>query len=802
MANPARVTPPGEDPTGGARSRPVPFFNEGSPPGEDGLELAAESGAVAAEEAAEEPIDFLELVRLAENQGSLYQRQVNQKSWSRSYRAFHNEHFAGSKYQSKEWKQRSKIFRPKTRSAVRKQLAAVASSLFGTVDALSCQPGDESNKEQRASAAIIQELVNYRTDRTSGRAAIPWFLICMGACLDGQIAGICFSKQYWKLEVQELVDPGTGEVSVRTLYDRPDVALYPPESVVIDPAADWTMPAQTAAYLILKNPMRLDQIREKQRDPRNPWNAVPEDQIRASKDNSKQEAAATRRAREQGLDRMDDTTNASEFEVLWVYECFFRAAGEDWCFFSLDHRHLLTDPKPVREVYPEQSGERPVVMGYASIESHRIFPMSPVESWQQLQQEANDLANLTLDTVKMGVSPLAKVVRGRQVDLDALSRRGPNWTVLVTKPEDVDFVQPPTVPASMANVMQRVDVDFDDQAGQFNSGTVQTNRQLNETVGGLKLLAGSANAVQEFDIRVWVETWVEPMLGQLVRLEQFYESDINILGVAGQRAKLMERFGVSEITNELLENQVTIRVNAGLGVGDPSQRLGKFASAAQVAMPLLQGTKEFQSGEWSIDAESVMDEIFGAVGYRDGGKRFIKHNPPQPNPMQEPMLKKLLAEIAKLQAEAENKKMTGVAALRKVEVEEKKVEAKLFGDILGDRRAARDQDMRAEDAEHSRRMAQGDQDMRRHEMAHGQATGMADRQFPPRTEGGAGGQSEGGGGLPPSSGEAPAPAPQDDSTLAMLAQIIGTPREREVEFIRDSNTGRITGAKVKDRPVS
>src|ERR1051326_2714411 len=226
-----RSTPPGEDPVGDARVSRVGFFAQGAPPGEDGLArrslgeggmntlagqgdlyqrtLDAATPPGAAEESAPESrgeVDYLHLISIAEQQANLYVQQVNRRAWSRSYRAFHNEHFAGSKYGHRAWSNRSKIFRPKTRSAVRKDGAAVAASLFGTVDAISCSAGDEADPGQRAAAALMQELINYRTDRTSGRNAIPWFLVAMGARQDAQIAGICASKQYWRLELRKSHD--------------------------------------------------------------------------------------------------------------------------------------------------------------------------------------------------------------------------------------------------------------------------------------------------------------------------------------------------------------------------------------------------------------------------------------------------------------------------------------------------------------------------------------------------------------------------------------------------------------------
>jgi hypothetical protein len=690
-----RTTPPGEDGVNDLYQHALDAATPGSGPGAGAAPARTE-------------VDYLHLIAIAEQQANLYVQQVNRRAWSRSYRAFHNEHFVGSKYGHRDWANRSKIFRPKTRSAVRKDGAAVAASLFGTIDAVTCSAGDEADPAQRAAAALMQELINYRTDRTSGRAAIPWFLIAMGARQDAQIAGICASKQYWRLELRkshdEVVPPEMSDVRgqmseegnlssdirhltstgrTRPVYvpdiDRPDIRLFPPENVIIDPAADWTNPAQSAAYLLLKYPMRLYEVEKKTRDPLNPWKQLPPDLLKGTAEAAKFDAAAIRRAREFGLDRFDETQNSAAFDIIWVYEAFIRIDGEDKCFFALGDKAFLTDPRPTREVYPEQAGDRPVTIGYGALEAHRIYPMAPVESWQQTQQEINDVANLYLDTMKQNVAPVTKVVRGRSVDLEALHRRGPNSHILVTRLDDIDFARPVDIPQSVIVGMEKLDVDMDDLAGQFNAGSVQTNRTLNDTVGGLKLIAGASNAVQEFDIRLWIETWAEPALAQVVRLEQYYESDQIILGICGQRAGLWQKHGVNRITDDLMDREVTIRINAGLGVGDPQQRLAKFRDATAVAAPLLAQSKEFQSGQVTLNVEEVMNEVFGAVGYRDGGKRFITIAPPDPNAQQQAQmqqglaLQNMLAEIAKkraqaahAQAQAGHAQLLGTAALANV----------------------------------------------------------------------------------------------------------------------------------------
>jgi hypothetical protein len=708
-----RFTPPGEDGLDDPKAA-ANLYQHASDMATDGAVKEADRDPED-EDFDEKPTDdeFLKMVTESEAQAALYQAQVNRKSWSRVYRAFHQEHFVGSKYTTNDYKNRSKLFIPKTRSAIRKDMAAVAASLFGSVDAISTGPGDEADAGQRASADLIQQLVNYRTSRSSGKAALPWFHVAMGARQTSMLTGICLSKQYWKLEVkkrgtEKFKDDPNDENEVekerdvfKPIIDRPDAMLFPPENFTIDPAADWTNPAQDAAYIHLKYPMRIDEIRRKQKDPRNPWNALSLTDLKAVAANSRADMEAIRRAREQGLDRYDETQTGKTFDVIWVSESFIRTAGEDWTFLSVGGKHLLTDPRPTEEVYPEQYGERPLALGYGSFEAFRIFPMSAAESWQMLQQQGNDLQNLTLDAVKQSVMPVAKVVRGRQVDLEALKKRGQGTAIMVNAPEDVTWDRPPDIGAAVENLKKEIDLDFDDIAGQQNYGNVEQSNSLGKTLGGLKLAAGAANTVQEFDIRVWIETYVEKVLAQLVRLEQFYESDKIILGICGNKAKLLQKHGISEITDELLENEVTIVCNAGLGSGDPQQRLAKLQDAVGVITPILQQSKDFQSGKREINAEAFIEEVFGAVGYKDGGARFFQDGQPQgPNPML-PLEQEALKAKAELdRARAKNALLTGVSAAAKVGLGQKELEDAAVNDQFNNHLAHVDQVGRAADMGH------------------------------------------------------------------------------------------------------
>lgn len=737
-----RTNPPGEDPTYGVRGAPLPFNADSKPPGEDGIQ-AAESGDAALVQAATDagtvsptkgsdvktPVDFLQLVKEAEQQSLMYQNANNRRAWQQSYRAWHNEHFSGSKYLKSDWRSRSRLFIPKTRSAVRKDNAAVMASLFNNVKPITCLPGNESDPKQRASAKVLEELVNYRTNRASGKAALPWFVVANGARQDAVLTGICFSKQSWKLElrkttheeeieeeqpmdvdgnpvpVPEETEPKAKRTRTVTKWepdiDRPEIDLIPPENIIIDPAAEWTNPAQTASYIIIKWPMRWDEIERRQKNPISKWAPIDRNTLVGSTNTTKPEQEAVRRARESGIDRMDETNTGYEFAIIWVYEVFMRVDGDDWTFFSAGDQEYLTEPRPVREVYPEQFGERPLVFGYGGIEAHRIFPMAAAESWQQLQLELNDIRNLALDMTKQNVMPITKVVRGRQIDMDQVKRRSSGSAIVVTSKDDVTWEQPPQLSQAVPLMTRDLELEFDDLAGQFNNGTTANNNALSRTLGGLKLVAGSANAVQEYDIRVWNHTWAEPSITQIARLIQYYESDEVIIGIAADRAGLLQRFGIDKVTDELMEQQVQVSISMALGAGDPDIRLQKFSQAVQIAGPLLGQTKEFQSGEWKLSAQAIMDEVFGGAGYTDGGKRFIEVGPPNPkDPMQDLMVDKLKADTEKARQQGRASIMTALSALAKVDLGDRVLEADNANALMDHHHKTIDSVLRATDMGH------------------------------------------------------------------------------------------------------
>lgn len=591
------------------------------------------------------------LMVAAYQQGSEYQRNTLHGRWRAAYQAFNNEHVEDSKYRTTRFRGRSSLYRPKTRSATRKKMAEAASALFTTSDVVQIEPGDPSDQMQAASAAILRQVMNHRLSSASENAAIPWFLVALGAHLTALQTGICASKQYWELKriqvgTETVEEPvahpympgeiiGTQTVErpvIETVRNRPVIRLFPPEDVIRDPSGAWHDQAQDSSYVILRHQMTVDEAHQFVDAPQGEGagggsplvfddgakNLIAQAAGRSEADSSGQ--SAVRRARDNsGTDRMtDNASTANEYRNVWLHENFFRVGGEEYVFWSVENTHIVSNVARVRDVYPEQNGARPITIGIGALEPFKIDPTSAIFSWRPLQQEINDVVNLRLDAMKQTIAPLAMVRRGRSIDIKAIQNRSPDSVVYVQESGDLEFDRPGEVSQSSYLEMEKLNADFDEQAGNFSTGSVQTNRTLGETVGGMNLMSSNANIMGEFDLRVWVESWVEPTLRQVVKLEQYYETDAAILGLCRSKAQLFQRFGVDAVTDELLEQFVTVRVDVGMGSADPQVKLQKFSNAAMtvaqvVASPMGQMMK----------LPEFVDEVFGICGYQNAFERFF-----------------------------------------------------------------------------------------------------------------------------------------------------------------------------------
>jgi hypothetical protein len=586
-------------------------------------------------------MDWLKLSQEAFEASSSYIESNYKNEWEYSLRAFRNEHAPGSKYLSDEFKSRSRIFRPKTRSIIRKNEAAAMQAAFSNRETVSVEPGNPDDPMSVASAAAIKALLEYRLTKT-----IPAFETYLGGVQDAQTSGLVCSYQYWDYQKK-------GE---RVIKDKPCIELRPLENIRFDAGASWVDPVNTSPYFADIIPMYVCDVKsmmeskdDKTGSPK--WKKYDEKIIAKARPDVMDSLRQARLGNKQDPELED--SKISSFDIVWVLRWFMKdSQGEDHVFYTLGTEELLTDPLPIQDVYFH--GVRPYVIGYSVLETHKAFKSGIPMLTKPLQQETNDIANQRLDNVKFVLNKRWIVARGRQVDVNSLVRNVPGGVTLTTDPNlDVKESNWPDVTSSSYVEQDRLNSDFDDLAGNFTPSTKVANNAMNDTLGGSRLAAAGAGLMTEYLIRTINETWWEKVLRQLALLEQYYETDQIVLGVCANKAQLLPRFGVSQINDFLLMKEVNVTVD--MAMGDPNQRLQKFLFANQAAAQIrLQPPP-------GANVSEITKEIFANAGYRDGA-RFYKDR-------EDPALVQAKNIIQQLQSALQGKQMELQADMQKTQAQ-------------------------------------------------------------------------------------------------------------------------------------
>lgn len=528
------------------------------------------------------------------------------KQWEDSIRVFNNQHTSDSKYNTELYRKRSNLFRPKTRAVIRKNEAAAASAYFSNLELISVDPLNEGIKEERISAEVMQQIIKYRLTKS-----IPWFLVMMGAIQDSQVQGASIAHVYWKFS--ERYDENGKVVSKE---DMPVVDLVPIENIRLDPGAHWLDPVNTSPYLIHIIPMYWCDVKDRMKypDPKGRrWKEVAATAAFAFSGGQDDSTRAARLGIHQ--DSTQQKRDISDYDIVWVHRHIHRWDGEDWEFYTLSSEKLLTDPEPLRNTV--WHGKRPYVMGRAIVETHKVIPASLPTLLKGLQEEANEVQNQRIDNVKFALNKGFLVKRGRNVDLASLVRNVPGRITLVDDIEtDVKEMSWQDVTQSAYLEQDRIDGDFNDVAGNFSPLQVQTQRTPRESSNTMKQLQAPASLMTEYMLKTHTETFAQPVLRQVMWLEQHYETDSVILALAGEKAKIIQRYGVSEVTDEMLDKELTLNVHVGMGATDPVGKLQRFVYAITSFASICKLPPP------GIDLKAVAKEMFGLSGYQDG-QRFM-----------------------------------------------------------------------------------------------------------------------------------------------------------------------------------
>lgn len=640
-----------------------PYGDLSSPPGEnpsDGSPAAVVEGSADGDALAEheEGVNANPNAWLIERAQQIYTQSTDYLDanitsiWETNLSHFNNQHAATSRFRRNNYK-RSSVFRPKTRANTKNQEANLAAAAFSTLELVDIQPKVKSNQQQVISSKITKSLLQHRLSTT-----MPWFLTVMGAYQDTKNYGVCITHQYWSYKedtdivqafdennepVVEVDEKGVahpmGQERVIVRDDSMHCNNVPPENFRFDPMCDWRDPVNTSPYLVYLMPIYANEALEMMetfdgKTGRPTWNKYSLSELLATR---RQDHDRTRQARE-GNNRVDPAGEQSGngYTTVWAHMNIIRVNGEDMVFWTMGTELLLTDLMRVSEVFPHLlPGQRPFTLGFANIETHKNYPAGDNELASPLQFEINEVANQRLDNVKLALNKRYFVKRGAQVDLDALIRNVPGGGVMMNDPEkDIKTVDTRDVTASSYREQQELSMEMDQLVGGFNPTGGQQQGQAQHSNGQTEQAAGSAGAVQDYAIKIFMETWMEPCLRQLVQLIQMYETDSTLLAIAAEETGLMERYGQDEITDSMLQQMLTVTVNVGLGNTDPVKRIEKLVFGVTKSAE-LPGMAE------RLKSSAVSDEIFGAMGYKDSSRFFmndeeyaqeIETNPPGPPP--------------------------------------------------------------------------------------------------------------------------------------------------------------------------
>jgi len=508
------------------------------------------------------------------------------------------------------------------------------------------------------------------------------------------------------------------------LADHPCIDLIAPENIRFDPGADWRDPIGTSPYVIRLLPMYIQDVRAKIDSEE--WLPVSEAALRGS---TNLEDDVTRRSREQGRipGKDADGSKPTAFTTCWLRVTVMKWRGRDWHYIALQSDgSLLTKPRPLEEVHLH--GKRPWVCGFVVLETHKTYPSGKVELVRDLQRATNDDLNLRFDNIKMNLNPRQFVRAGLGADQADLTTFIPGKTVIVnSKPgaamnTDIVWDRPPPMGPEAYNEQDRLNLDFDEMTGAFSNSSVQSSEINQQSATGMHLMTGEASSLTEYELRLFGETFAEPVLRLLLLLERAYETDEVILELCGKRAQLAQKFGVDGVTDELLDMEVTTRVNVGIGATNPAMKLRNFIMGAE-ALGKMYGPTLAQGTNF----EEVCKEVFGLLGYKDGQRFFQPDFDPRVAQLQQQLqeAQKKGGATAGAALDPQRLQIAQVTAQSKLDVEKIKAQTEIHSDQL-DAQAQQQQD----DAEnwrtmlkmqHEAHMKGLDHGHDRHKMATGQA---------------------------------------------------------------------------------
>lgn len=630
---------------------------------------------------------------------SFYQGEIKPKLED-SIRAFNSEHRAGSIYTRSPAGWTSKLYKPKTRETMNKYQAACSVAFFSNQDVASIEAQNPFDIQETMAASYRKALIQYRLKRT-----IPWFLLCNGAFQDSMIQGVVIGHVSWNAKTR-----------------KPEIQIIPLDKVRFDPESDWMDPVNDSPYFIRLKEMTVGQYREEVRAGK--FYEVDDNLFQQAIAGTTNDADAVRNQTKGGA--AATVNSISDYQRIVIQEHIHRVDGEDHVFHMLGTIMRCSDVVPIAEAYLH--GKRPFVLGYAEIESHRVFVAGIPQMLQGLQDELNEITNQRLNNVKLVMNKKIAYRSGSNIDLNALLRNQPGAAVPMENPKE-DFVEisTPDVTQSAYLEQESLSRDFDALAGNLQTPGGLTNRQPE---GGrtMQMLNSNVNVLVEYRLRTFASTFVTPMIILLDETERVYEHDPKVLELIARNVGMVRQAPVqpqesnmspapggapgaaganpapqgqgaptpnpqamtahnpmpkpAEFTDEhlqycffLMSQDLNIDVNVGMNATDPMLKLSKLLAAINAMLEWLANPKSAM-----LDFEELAKEVFALSGYIDG-MRFMKRDI-------DPVVMGLQQTIMQLQIQLkyklEEKKLEGQNRLAAIGEKEKHADLRKAADLEHD----------------------------------------------------------------------------------------------------------------------
>lgn len=594
-------------------------------------------------------------LRALYNHSSEWVEQNVSDCWEESLHHFNSEHSKHSVF-AREKQRANKnvhsIFRPKTRAVIKQQEATLVSALFSTRNMASVKPKSMSDLNQVAHASMAQHML----DTHLGSRNAQWLQTAVGAFQDTKKYGLCIGFVYWdRFQYEEnmyeydehhrpIMDETGAHVHKKqwlTTKNYPRVDLIRPDDFLFDPLCDSRDPANTSSYLIYKKKMYVDDVlammeKTAQLSEGFKWIKMDAATIVNNSDTSSIENQSTKQQLDYAQSPNRETKTSTKQDApagtktCMVHTNIFKVKGVDYVCWTLSTKKMLTKPVRLVHAFPWlMEGDRPFVVGYSTLETHNNYPQGDIQQVSPLQKETNAIVNLRLDAMAYDVTPRLQMSRQSMIDHGALSASGPGSVIVTNDP--TSEIKPITSNTNLGDTFQEqtlIHEQFNDLAGGVSQQTASGNH--NSTTA---MLTGSiATTVQDYSIKMFVDTWLSPTLNQILRCIIMNEMDEGLLYDARNEASKTANLAMDGMPLKPDMRYMDVYCDIGMGNTDPIRKVERLMYGLEKLVN-LPGVAE------RIKPAAVIRETMGALGFltdsaffRDDQEQqqYLSENPPGP----------------------------------------------------------------------------------------------------------------------------------------------------------------------------